>query len=211
MTRTLSFWIHWRTLIEVLADFSFIVIVIVTAVKWVGAGLPVDMKLVLVYALILSMIMLPINAWLGLYQRIHYRTLYDSRARAVLSLHLAIPIAAIIFSILHLAEMSREFLEMVGLGEVIVATGTQTFDAVIHRPQRRQYQHRHLVALLAQHLHDGEAIDMRQLPVGDDELVLLLGGLEQAIAAIGGDVHGVAAFAQALGQVLGGFGVVFDQ
>ena len=122
MTRTLNFWIHWRTLIEVLADFSFIVIVIVTAVKWVGAGLPVDMKLVLAYALILSMIMLPINAWLGLYQRIHYRTLYDSRARAVLSLHLAIPIAAIVFAMLQLGAVNREFLEiaaMIGLFGVL--------------------------------------------------------------------------------------------
>lgn len=122
MTRTLSFWIHWRTLIEVLADFSFIVIVIVTAVRWVGAGLPVDMKPVMLYALILSLTMLPINAWLGLYQRVHYRTLYDSRARAVLSLHLAVPVAAGIFALLQLAEVSREFLEvaaMIGLFGVL--------------------------------------------------------------------------------------------
>ena len=122
MPRQLSFWIHWRTLVEVLADFSFIVIVIVTAVKWIGAGLPVDIKLVLLYALLLSLIMLPINAWLGLYQRIHYRTLYDSRARAVLSLHLAIPIAAIVFTALRIADISREFLEiaaMIGLFGVL--------------------------------------------------------------------------------------------
>ena len=122
MPRQLSFWIHWRTLIEVLADFSFIVIVIVTAVKWVGAGLPVDLKLVLGYALLLSLIMLPINAWLGLYQRIHYRTLYDSRARAVLSLHLAIPIAALAFAVLQITDVSREFLEiaaMIGLFGVL--------------------------------------------------------------------------------------------
>ena len=115
MPRQLSFWIHWRTLIEVLADFSFIAIVIVTAVKWVGAGLPVDLKLVLVYALLLSLIMLPINAWLGLYQRIHYRTLYDSRARAVLSLHLAIPIAALVFAVLQITDVSREFLEIAAM------------------------------------------------------------------------------------------------
>lgn len=122
MTRTLSFWIHWRTLIEVLADFSFIVIVIVTAVRWIGAGLPVDMSLVMLYALILSLTMLPINALLGLYQRIHYRTLYDTRARAVLSLHLAVPVAAVLFAILEFAEVSRDFLEisaMIGLFGVL--------------------------------------------------------------------------------------------
>lgn len=122
MTRTLSFWIHWRTLIEVLADFSFVVIVIVTAVRWVGAGLPVDMKLVVSYALLLSLTMLPINTWLGLYQRVHYRTLYDTRARAVLSLHLAVPIAAIVFAAFEFAEVSRDFLEiaaMIGLFGVL--------------------------------------------------------------------------------------------
>lgn len=115
MTRTLSFWIHRSALIEALADFSFIVIVIVTAVRWMGAGLPVDMTIVLTYALILSLTMLPINAWLGLYQRVHYRTLQDSRARAVLSLHLAVPIAAGIFTLLPLVEVSREFLEVAGM------------------------------------------------------------------------------------------------
>ncbi len=115
MPRQLNFWIHWRTLIEVLADFSFIVIVIVTAVKWVGAGLPVDLKAVLAYALLLSLIMLPINAWLGLYQRIHYRTLHDSRARAVLSLHLAIPIAALVFTVLKITDVNREFLEIAAM------------------------------------------------------------------------------------------------
>ena len=43
LSRPITFWIHWRTLIDVLADFSFIVIVIVTAVRWIGAGLPIDM------------------------------------------------------------------------------------------------------------------------------------------------------------------------
>jgi sugar transferase (PEP-CTERM system associated) len=122
LSRPITFWIHWRTLIDVLADFSFIVIVIVTAVRWIGAGLPIDMQLVLTYALIVSLTMLPINAWLGLYQRVHYRTLHDSRARAVLSLHLAVPIAAGIFTLLQLAEVSRDFLEvaaMVGLFGVL--------------------------------------------------------------------------------------------
>jgi sugar transferase (PEP-CTERM system associated) len=122
LSRPMTFWAHWRTLIDVLADFAFIVIVVVTAVRWIGAGLPIDMKLVLTYALIVSVTMLPINAWLGLYQRVHYRTLTDSRARAVLSLHLAVPLAAGIFSMMQLAEMSRDFLEvaaMVGLFGVL--------------------------------------------------------------------------------------------
>jgi sugar transferase (PEP-CTERM system associated) len=122
LSRPITFWIHWRTLVEVLADFSFIVIVIVSAVRWIGAGLPVVINIVLMYALVVSLSMLPINAWLGLYQRVHYRTLNDSRARAVLSLHLAVPVAAAIITVLHLAEVSRDFLEvaaMIGLFGVL--------------------------------------------------------------------------------------------
>lgn len=102
----------WRTLVDVAADFAFIAIVIVTAVHWVGAGLPIDFAMVTVYALILALVMAPMNAWLGLYQRVQHRTIYDTRARAVLSLHLAVPIASGIFELLPLTAVSRPFLEI---------------------------------------------------------------------------------------------------
>jgi sugar transferase (PEP-CTERM system associated) len=70
---------------------------------------------VLLYGFILSLTMLPINAWLGLYQRIHYRSIQDSRARAVLSLHLAVPVAYVIYTLLPLAEVNRQFLEIAGM------------------------------------------------------------------------------------------------
>jgi sugar transferase (PEP-CTERM system associated) len=113
----------WRRLVDVLADFSFLAIVIVTAVRWIGAGLPVDGGVVVGYALILALVMAPINAWLGLYQRVQHRTIYDTRARAVLSLHLAVPIASGVFSLLPLAEFSRPFLEisaMIGIFGVLI-------------------------------------------------------------------------------------------
>jgi sugar transferase (PEP-CTERM system associated) len=115
MNRLFSTWLSWRTFLEVAADFAFIIVAMVTAVKWIGAGLAVDITMVLVYALILSVTMLPINAWLGLYQRIHYRTIQDSRARAVLSLHLAVPVAYCIFALLPQADVSRHFLEIAGM------------------------------------------------------------------------------------------------
>ena len=56
-----------------------------------------------------------------------------------------------------------------------------------------------------------QPVEMRQLPVGDDEVVAALGGAEQAFAPVGGDVHHVAAFTQPLGKEPGGFRVVLDQ
>ena len=112
----------WRHLIDVLADFAFIAIVIITAVRWIGAGLPVDGVVIAVYALLLALIMAPINAWLGLYQRVQHRTIYDTRARAVLSLHIAVPITSGVFLLLPLAEVTRPFLEisaMIGIFGVL--------------------------------------------------------------------------------------------
>jgi sugar transferase (PEP-CTERM system associated) len=112
----------WRALVDLAADFAFIAIVFITALSWIGAGLPVDFAAVAGYALILALIMAPINAWLGLYQRVQHRTIYDTRARAVLSLHLAVPIASGVFGLLPLTEVSRPFLEisaMIGIFGVL--------------------------------------------------------------------------------------------
>ena len=108
-------------------------------------------------------------------------------------------------------DSRQQFAEREGLGEVVVAAGAQALDAVVHRPERREDQHRGVFAVLAQHGDDGQAVEVRQLAVGDDEVVAALGGAKQAFAAVGGDVHHVAAFAQALGQEPGGFRVVLDQ
>jgi len=119
MNRAPGFSIYWRRMIEALTDFSFIIAVVVTAVGWARTnGLAVNMEAVLVYGLILSLAMLPINAWLRLYQRVHYRVFYDNRCRAVLSLHLAIPVAACIFALFPMAHVDRGVLAvaaMVGL------------------------------------------------------------------------------------------------
>jgi sugar transferase (PEP-CTERM system associated) len=128
----------WHTLIDVLADFAFIVIVVFTAVKWVGAGLPVDIAMVLIYALILALVMAPINAWLGLYQRVQHRTIYNTRARAVLSLHLAVPIASVIYGLMPLDGVSRPFLEISAMiGVFGVLTNRVRLSHAKNRPRAR--------------------------------------------------------------------------
>jgi len=111
-------WIGWRTLLQVLFDFSFVFVAMIIAVLWVGAGLAVDVKMVLVYAVILAATMLVLNAWFGFYQRLHNRTIYQTRARAVLSLYLAVPLAYGLFVMLPVAEVSREFLQLSAMSAV---------------------------------------------------------------------------------------------
>lgn len=103
------------TLLQVVFDFGFVFVGILIAVMWVGNDLPLDMKLVALYAAILALVMLAINAWLGFYQHIHDRSIEDSRARAVLSLHLSIPVAYVIFLILPSVDGDRILLELSGM------------------------------------------------------------------------------------------------
>ncbi len=60
--------------------------------------------------------MIVLNAWLGIYKRDHGRTRDETRARAVLSLYLAIPLAYVVFALLSVAEVDRGFMLLSGLG-----------------------------------------------------------------------------------------------
>lgn len=103
------------TFLQVIFDFGFVFVGIIIAVMWIGNDLPIDPGLVAAYAAILTLTMLALNAWLGFYQRIHDRTVEDSRARAVLALHMSIPVAYVIFLILPMADANRTLFELSGM------------------------------------------------------------------------------------------------
>lgn len=115
VTSVLGSMLRVNSLLEVIFDFGFVVVGLFIVILWLGNGLPMDHEIVLVYAAILALTMLALNAWLGLYQRIHDRTFQDSRARAVLTLHLSVPIAYLLFLILPIAEVNRQLLEISGM------------------------------------------------------------------------------------------------
>jgi hypothetical protein len=69
--------------------------------------------------------MIVLNAWLGIYQRVHSRTREETQARAVLSLYLAIPLAYVVFSLLSVAEVDRGFMLLSGLAAL--------FATLLHR------------------------------------------------------------------------------
>ena len=118
MIRLFNHWFGWRTVLQVLFDFSFVLVGMVIAVLWVGAGLPIDLQMVLVYSVVLAVTVLLLNAWLGFYRRFHNRTVQQTRARAVLSLYLAVPIAYGLFLLFPVAEVSREFLQLSAMSAV---------------------------------------------------------------------------------------------
>lgn len=73
--------VRTATLLQVFFDFGFVFVGVVIAAMWVKGGLPIDFMVVLAYAAILAITLLAFNSWLGFYQRIHDRTVDDSRAR----------------------------------------------------------------------------------------------------------------------------------
>ncbi len=118
MAQKYSHWFRWRQVAEMLFDFSFVIVGIIIALMWVGNGLPVNYKHVILFAMILAATMIVINTALGLYQRIHNRTTTESRARAVLSLYLSVPIAYGIFGLLPMTVVSREFLQLSAMSAI---------------------------------------------------------------------------------------------
>lgn len=118
MIRLFNHWVRWTTVLQVLFDFSFVIVGVLTGCAWVGSGLPVDPTVVIIYALILGVTVLAINAWLGFYQRMHRRTVQQSRARAVLSLYLAIPVALGLLALFPVATVGKEFVELSAMAAV---------------------------------------------------------------------------------------------
>ena len=118
MVQIFNHWFSWRTIAQMLFDLSFVIVGMVIVAMWVGSGLPINAKHLILFAAILGATMLAINAWLGFYQRIHNRTVTESRARAVLSLYLAVPVAYGIFALLPMSSLSREFMQLSAMSAV---------------------------------------------------------------------------------------------
>lgn len=129
-----------HTVMQVVLDFGFVFVGIVVAALWLASGLPISIGTVVIYALLLGLTMLALNGWLGMYQRLHKRSFEDTRARAVLSLHLSVPVAYILLVMLPDANLNRHMLEISGMFAVfgmlanrVRAQHNRTRSMVVHR------------------------------------------------------------------------------
>lgn len=132
-----------NTFLEVILDFGFVIVGVLIATLWVGNGLPVDFVVITAYASILALTMLVLNAWLGFYQRIHDRTVEDTRARGVLSLHLSVPVAYLLFLLLPMAQANRQLVEISGMAAVFGMLTNRVLAS--HRRNRAMVVHRVLI------------------------------------------------------------------
>lgn len=112
MIRLFSHWFHWRPLVQALLDSSFVIVGVVIALMWNRHDLPIDHKQVILFGLLVIVVAMSLSTLLGLYQRIHKRTIIDARTQALLSVYLSFPIAYTIFVLLPLAPASRELAQL---------------------------------------------------------------------------------------------------
>jgi sugar transferase (PEP-CTERM system associated) len=118
MIRLFSHWIRWRPLAQALLDSSFVIVGVVIVLMWDRHGLPIDHKQVILFGLILVAVAMSLSALLGLYQRIHTRSIVDVRARALLSVYVSFPITYAIYVLLPLAPASRELAQLSAMSAV---------------------------------------------------------------------------------------------
>ncbi len=113
MIRIFNHYIHGRTLSQIVLDFGLITGIVIMAVGWREPSLPAAASQCLPWAVLLGACALLINVALGFYQRVHNRSVGQSRARAVLSLFLILPLS---YVALHFLPMALEHLEFAALG-----------------------------------------------------------------------------------------------
>jgi FlaA1/EpsC-like NDP-sugar epimerase len=143
MIRLFNHWFSWRSIAGVLFDFSFLIVSLVITLMWINSGLPVNPKQVVAYAILFGFVMLAINALLGLYQRASIRPMTETRARAVLSIYLSIPIAYGLYALLPIAAVNRDLIHLSAMSAVFGMLVTRVSAA--HAPAAKMLRRRILV------------------------------------------------------------------
>ena len=120
MIRIFNHYIHRRTILQLLLDFGLILGTVLLATGWHMPDLARAASAALPPAVLLAVAALTINSALGFYQRVHNRSVAQSRARAVLSLCLTLPLAYLILRVLPSGLEDRDFVALSVVGGLVV-------------------------------------------------------------------------------------------
>jgi hypothetical protein len=96
------------------------------------------------------------------------------------------------------------------LDEIIVASGFEPLDAIIDATEVGQKQHRCANTGGAQALDQRQAIESRQHAINDRYVVACGAGQAQALPTIGSKIDHMTALGQAIDDIGGRFGIIFD-
>jgi sugar transferase (PEP-CTERM system associated) len=109
-----------RTLLQVFLDLGLVAATVILSIIWQVRDFASGLSLAVTCSLLLAVGMLAINSGLGFYQRVHTRTVGQSRSRAVLSLTMTLALAYAIFSIVPLQWEDRRTFAMVVSACIVV-------------------------------------------------------------------------------------------
>ena len=128
MIKIFNHYIHRRTLLQIILDFGLILGTVVFSVGWRMPDLALAASAALPSAALLAVCALAVNAALGFYQRVHNRSVAQSRARAVLSLFLMLPLAYVILRVLPLGMDNRDFVALSVVGGLVLMLAHRVYD-----------------------------------------------------------------------------------
>ena len=120
MIKIFNHYIHRRTLLQIILDSGLIIITVLLSFGWRTPDIGLAASAALPSAALLAAGALTINAALGFYQRVHNRSVAQSRARAMLSFFLILPLAYIILRVLPLGLDNRDFVALSVVAGVVV-------------------------------------------------------------------------------------------
>ena len=143
MIKVFSHWIHWKTLFQFFIDLVLPMACVLLAVFWVGHRDQENLKIVVGYAFIFALAMMLFNALLGLYHRAPSQTAVQTRARAVLSLYLSIPLAYGLFALLSIADINQELLLLSGFAALFGTLAHRVY--TMHSRSGETMMHRVLI------------------------------------------------------------------
>ena len=108
MIKIFNHYLSRRTLLQVFIDLGLVVTTVILSIMWQVRDFASGLSLAVTSSLLLALGMLAINSGLGFYQRVHTRSVGQSRSRGVLSLIMTLALAYAIFSIVPLQWTDRK-------------------------------------------------------------------------------------------------------
>ncbi len=108
MIKIFSHYLHPQTLLQVFFDLGLVAATVILSIMWQVNDLAAGLSAAIICSLLLAVGMLAINSSLGFYQRVHNRSVGQSRARAALSLTMSLALAYAIFGLLPLHLTDRK-------------------------------------------------------------------------------------------------------
>ena len=110
-------------------DLGLVAATVILSILWQVNDLASGLSVAITCSFLLAVGMLTINSGLGFYQRVHTRSVGQTRSRAVLSLIMTLALAYVIFSFLPMKLIDRRTFAMVVAGCIVIVLAHRVYAA----------------------------------------------------------------------------------